>query len=80
MQRNHSKCLLAKIEDAKNPPPSENKSVVEAASAVVASMTQKLRSAENELTVVKSLLQKERASTTLLFSADFLHLQFLRQL
>ena len=52
--------------------------MVEAASAVVASMTQKLRSAENELTVVKSLLQKERqahdattalaASTTLLFS------------
>ena len=34
--------------------------MVEAASAVVASMTQKLRSAENELTVVKSLLQKER--------------------
>ena len=30
---------VAKIEDAKNPPPSENKSVVEAASAVVASMT-----------------------------------------
>ena len=61
MRRNHSKCnLSAKIEDAKNLPPAESKSVVEAASAVVASMTQKLRSAENELTVVKSLLQKER--------------------
>ena len=62
--RNAEKSLkvppVAKIEDAKNPPPAENKSVVEAASAVVASMTQKLRSAENELTVVKSLLQKER--------------------
>ena len=62
--RNAEKSLkvqpVAKIEDTKNPPPAENKSVVEAASAVVASMTQKLRSAENELTVVKSLLQKER--------------------
>ena len=51
--RNAEKSLkvppVAKIENAKNPPPSENKSVVEAASAVVASMTQKLRSAENEL-------------------------------
>ena len=61
--RNAEKSLKvppAKIEDAKNQTPVENKSVVEAASAVVASMTQKLRSAENELTVVKSLLQKER--------------------
>ncbi|MDI1495488.1 MAG: hypothetical protein K8823_796 [Cenarchaeum symbiont of Oopsacas minuta] len=41
-------------------PPSESKSVVEAASAVVASMSQKLRSAENELAVIKGLLQKER--------------------
>ena len=49
--RNAEKSLkvppVAKIEDVKNPPPSESKSVVEAASAVVASMTQKLRSAEN---------------------------------
>ena len=62
--RNAEKSLkvppVAKIENAKNQTPAESKSVVEAASAVVASMTQKLRSAENELTVVKSLLQKER--------------------
>ncbi len=51
---------VALADNAKNPPLPESKSVIEAASAVVASMTQKLRSAENELTVVKNLLQKER--------------------
>ena len=51
---------VALADNVKNPPLSESKSVVEAASAVVASMTQKLRSAENELTVLKNLLQKER--------------------
>ena len=60
--RNAEKSLkvppVAKIEDAKNPPPAENKSVVEAASAVVASMTQKLRSAENELDCSKESTSK----------------------
>ena len=36
------------------------KHVVEAASAVVASMSQKLKAAENELNIVKKVLEKER--------------------
>ena len=38
----------------------ENKHIVEAASAVVASINQKLKTTENELETVKKLLDKER--------------------
>ena len=48
--------------EAETAPDGKGGNVVEAASAIVASVSQKLRETENELAVVRGLLKEERAA------------------